>query len=125
MLRNRESVGTKLQRIAEKARNDPKCKFTSLFHLMNEELLRGCFEGLRKDAASGIDKVTKEEYGKDLEANLDLTGRAATQDVVHTATGAQSVYPEAGKHEAEAVGDSGPGRQASAGGTGTDTGSDL
>jgi group II intron reverse transcriptase/maturase len=37
---------------------------------MNEELLRGCFEGLRKDAASGIDRVTKEEYGRNLEGNL-------------------------------------------------------
>jgi group II intron reverse transcriptase/maturase len=63
-------VGTKLLRIAEKARQDPGCKFTSLFHLMNDDLLRECFEGLRKDAASGIDKVTKEEYGKDLAANL-------------------------------------------------------
>ncbi|MDO9110374.1 MAG: group II intron reverse transcriptase/maturase [Desulfatirhabdiaceae bacterium] len=61
---------TKLQRIAEKARKEPDCQFTSLFHLMDKELLRGCFEGLRKDAASGIDRVTKEEYGKDLEANL-------------------------------------------------------
>ena len=70
MHRSRENVGTKLQRIAEKARTDPSCKFTSLFHLMNTELLRGCFEGLRKDAASGIDRITKEEYGKDLGANL-------------------------------------------------------
>ncbi len=70
MLSNRESVETKLQRIAEKARKEPSCQFTSLFHLMDKELLRGCFEGLRKDAASGIDRVTKEEYEKDLEANL-------------------------------------------------------
>ena len=70
MLSNRESVKTKLQRIAEKARKEPSCKFTSLFHLMNMELLRGCFEGLRKDAASGIDRVTKEEYGQHLETNL-------------------------------------------------------
>jgi len=76
VLSNRENVGTKLQRITEKARKDPSCKFTSLFHLMNMELLRGCFDGLRKDAASGIDRVTKEEYGKDLEANLTtLVGR--------------------------------------------------
>lgn len=76
MLSNRENVGTKLQRITEKARKDPSCKFTSLFHLMNMELLRGCFDGLRKDAASGIDRVTKEEYGKGLEANLTtLVGR--------------------------------------------------
>lgn len=70
MLSNGESVETKLQRIAEKARKEPSCKFTSLFHLMNKELLRGCFEGLRKDAASGIDRITKEDYGKDLETNL-------------------------------------------------------
>ena len=67
---NSESVETKLQRIAEKARKEPRCVFTSLFHLMNVELLRGCFGRLREDAALGIDRVTKEEYGKDLEANL-------------------------------------------------------
>jgi RNA-directed DNA polymerase len=70
VLSNRENVETKLLRIAEKARQEPSCKFTSLFHLMNTELLRGCFEGLRKDAASGIDGVTKEEYGNNLETNL-------------------------------------------------------
>jgi RNA-directed DNA polymerase len=74
--RSEESVDTKLRRIAEKARSDPKARFTSLFHLMNEELLRGCFEGLREDAASGIDGVTKEQYRVNLEENLsDLLGR--------------------------------------------------
>lgn len=72
MLSHGESVETKLQRIAEKARKEPGFKFTSLFHLMNTEFLRGCFERLRKDAASGIDRVTKEEYGKDLDANLTV-----------------------------------------------------
>ena len=57
-----ESVVTKLRRIAEKARNEPLFKFCSLFHLMNEELLRGCFKRLRKDAAAGIDDETKETY---------------------------------------------------------------
>jgi group II intron reverse transcriptase/maturase len=63
-------VETKLQRIAEKARKELGFKFTSLFHLMDKELLRGCFGGLRPDAASGIDRITKEEYGKNLDANL-------------------------------------------------------
>ena len=70
MPRRGEAVETKLQRIAEKALREPAFQFTSLFHLMNEELLRGCFEGLRKDAASGIDRVTKEEYGRNLATNL-------------------------------------------------------
>ena len=70
MPRRGEAVETKLQRIAEKALREPAFQFTSLFHLMNEELLRGCFEGLRKDAASGIDRVTKEEYGRNLATNV-------------------------------------------------------
>lgn len=63
-------MATKLQRIAEKARKEPSLKFTNLFYLMNDELLRGCFQRLRKDAAAGIDKVTKEDYAENLDANL-------------------------------------------------------
>ena len=43
---NEENVETKLQRIAEKAISAPTIKFTSLFHLMNVEMLMGCFEGV-------------------------------------------------------------------------------
>jgi RNA-directed DNA polymerase len=67
---NGEPVATKLLRIAGKARKEPCFKFTSLYHLMNEELLRECFGRLRKDAAAGIDDVTKEEYAENLDANL-------------------------------------------------------
>ena len=65
-----ESVKTKLHRIAEKARKEPGFKFTSLYHLMNEELLRECFKRLRKDAVAGIDEMTKELYAVNLDANL-------------------------------------------------------
>jgi retron-type reverse transcriptase len=68
--RHEESVATKLQRIAAKARSEPNFQFTSLFHRMNEELLRGCFEGLRKNAASGIDGVTQDPYAEQLDENL-------------------------------------------------------
>jgi len=37
---------------------------------MSEELLRECFKGLRSEAAAGIDKMTKEMYAENLEANL-------------------------------------------------------
>jgi len=71
-----EAVTTKLHRIAEKARKEPGFKFTSLYHLMNEELLRGCFQRLRKDAAAGIDEMTKDMYAGNLEVNLTrLVGR--------------------------------------------------
>jgi len=72
MLGNGEMMETKLQRIAEKARKDSGCRFTSLFHLMNVEMLRECFRRLRKDAAAGIDKVTKAEYEENLEENLTV-----------------------------------------------------
>jgi group II intron reverse transcriptase/maturase len=69
-------VATKLRRIAEKARKEPSFKFTSLYHLMNEELLRECYGRLRKDAAAGIDNMTKAEYAENLDANLsNLTDR--------------------------------------------------
>ena len=57
-----ESVVTKLRRIAEKARKESTFRFTSLYHLMNEEHLRGCFQRLRKNAAAGIDNLTKEMF---------------------------------------------------------------
>jgi group II intron reverse transcriptase/maturase len=60
----------KLHRIAEKARKEPGFKFTSLYHLMNEALLRGCFKRLRKEASAGIDKMTKDMYAENLDANL-------------------------------------------------------
>jgi RNA-directed DNA polymerase len=68
---NGVSVQTKLHCIAEKARTDQRCQFTSLFHLMNRDLMLECFMGLRTDAASGIDNITKQEYARNLYANLD------------------------------------------------------
>ena len=68
---NEETVTTKLQRIAWKASIDKECKFTSLFHLMDRELLLECFAQLNGKAAAGIDKVTKASYATNLSANLD------------------------------------------------------
>ena len=68
--RSGEPVGTKLLRIAERARGDRGLKFVNLYYLMKEELLGECFERLKGNKAAGIDEVTKEEYGAELEANL-------------------------------------------------------
>ncbi len=65
-----ETVNTKLLRIAERARREPKAQFTSLFHLMKEELLWDCFRRLSNHSAAGVDQVTKAEYIEHLEANL-------------------------------------------------------
>jgi retron-type reverse transcriptase len=38
--------------------------------------LRACYEGIDPDKATGVDGITKAEYGKELESNLDdLTAR--------------------------------------------------
>lgn len=58
---------TKLERIAQIAKERPKEKFTSLMHLVNEDMLKSCHHELERNKATGIDKVTKDEY----EANLD------------------------------------------------------
>ncbi|HSR50288.1 MAG TPA: group II intron reverse transcriptase/maturase [Acidobacteriota bacterium] len=60
-----------LTRIGERARKDPKARFTSIYHfVMDLDLLRDCFRQMGKGKAPGVDGVTKEEYGRDLEGNL-------------------------------------------------------
>jgi hypothetical protein len=49
---------TKLESLTLRAREDPKCKFTSLAHLLSEDFLKECFWGLKRDKVSGIDGVT-------------------------------------------------------------------
>lgn len=61
---------TKLNLITRIARLDKGCKFNNLMHLVNENTLRECFIRLDKNKAAGIDRITKEEYGKNLEDNL-------------------------------------------------------
>ena len=70
-------MGTNLTRIGEKARKDPKLVFTSLYHHITDiDNLRASYDKLLAHKASGIDGVTKEEYGKQLEENLrDLSSR--------------------------------------------------
>ena len=67
---------TFLWAIAEKAYRDRKHRFGDLYRWLNRDVLRLCFYQLRKDAASGVDKVSFQEYERNLEANLkDLEER--------------------------------------------------
>ena len=44
--------------------------------MISQDVLRLCFHRLRKDAASGVDKVTFQDYERNLEENLaGLAGR--------------------------------------------------
>lgn len=62
----------KLSLITGHARRDCDFQFTSLAHLLNVEFLRDCYKSLNRNRAVGIDNVSWEEYGRDLETNLEL-----------------------------------------------------
>lgn len=74
--RQEESMETKLARISQLSRENPDMVFTSIGHLINRELLEECHKKMDGKKAVGIDGVTKEEYSRKLEENLDkLVGR--------------------------------------------------
>jgi len=89
----------KLNLITEKAKRDKKLKFTSLIHHINEENLAQCYRELKKDKATGIDCVTVEEYGRNLEWNvLNLVEKLKTKE--YRPQPARRVYiPKAGKKD--------------------------
>jgi len=73
---SRESGSSGLERVRERARKDGKLKFTALLHHVTVELLRESYYSLQRQAAPGVDGVTWEEYGRDLEGRLtNLHGR--------------------------------------------------
>lgn len=62
---------TALTQIGEKARKEPKLVFTSLYHHITKvDNLRECYDSLDGRKAVGMDGVTKEQYGENLEENL-------------------------------------------------------
>jgi RNA-directed DNA polymerase len=65
-----DSVSTRLQRIAELAREAPQRAFRSLAHHIDLEFLHEAFRRTRKDGATGVDGQTASEYEEHLEENL-------------------------------------------------------
>jgi len=73
-----------LQEVVERARREPEGRFHSLAHLLDVPALVRAYRRQRKGAAVGVDGVTKEEYGKGLEARLqDLHTRLRTKRYRH------------------------------------------
>jgi group II intron reverse transcriptase/maturase len=68
---SREGVPSALARVRQAARRDKKLRFTSLLHhVYNPDTLREAYFGLKRDAAPGVDGLTWQQYGRDLEINL-------------------------------------------------------
>lgn len=64
-------MSTKITRINEIAKNKPNEVFTSIYHLINYDLLKECFDELDGNKATGLDKVTKDMYFMNLDENLN------------------------------------------------------
>ena len=70
------SVRSGLDRVRKAAEKDREARFTALLHHVDVDSLRAAYRALNPRAATGVDGVTWEEYGRDLENNLkDLHAR--------------------------------------------------
>jgi len=66
----RAALPANLARVNEAARKSRRTRFTALMHHIDVEALRRVFNRQRRNASAGVDGVTVEEYGGNLEANL-------------------------------------------------------
>jgi RNA-directed DNA polymerase len=70
------SVPSALDRVRRVARQDEEVRFTALLRHVDVDRLRAAYFALRPKAAPGVDGVTWQDYGENLEENLrDLHGR--------------------------------------------------
>ena len=70
------SAPSALDRVRRVAQKDKDARFTALLHHVDLDRLRAAYGAISPRAAAGVDGVTWQAYGQDLEANLrDLHGR--------------------------------------------------
>ena len=78
------NMSPQLLKVVERARSEPEGRFHSLAHLIDVPALARAYGRMRKDAAAGVDGVTKEQYGRELESNLqDLHARLVSMRYRH------------------------------------------
>src|SRR5882672_1943275 len=64
------SMSPELMKVAERAKRNPNERTLALARLIDEPALRRAYGRLRKDAAVGVDEVTVEKYGEQLDDNV-------------------------------------------------------
>ena len=62
---------TKLERISQLSRENPDMVFTSIGHLISTSLLKECHNKMDGNKAVGIDGITKKDYDKNLDKNIE------------------------------------------------------
>ncbi len=91
-------MSLQLLEVVERARREPEGRFHSLAHLIDVSALERAYRRTRKDAAVGVDGVTKEQYGQDLEGNLqDLHARMKAKRYRHHPIRRVHIPKEGGK----------------------------
>jgi retron-type reverse transcriptase len=91
-------MSPELLKVAERAKREPEGKFHSLAHLLTEDALARSFQRLRRDAAVGVDGVTKELYERHLSENLrDLLARLKAKRYRHQPIRRVHIPKEKGK----------------------------
>lgn len=79
-----DTMSPQLLRVADRAKREPQGRILSLARLIDVSALRRAFGRIRKNAATGVDGVTKEQYGQNLEENLEaLYDRLRTKRYRH------------------------------------------
>src|SRR5438132_10725938 len=73
-----------LVKVVERAQREPEGRFHALAHLIDVPALERAYRRQRANAVVGVDGVTKEHYGQNLEANLqELHARLKAQRYRH------------------------------------------
>ena len=63
-------MSTQLDRIAAKAKSDPKLRFTSLAHIITPDFLKETWRMMNRKGASGVDGETTKEFERDLDGRV-------------------------------------------------------
>ncbi len=75
-----KAASNALPRVREAAKRDSKLQFSNLLNHVTVDLLRQSYLALNHQAATGVDNVTWQEYGKELEKRLpDLHDRVQNE----------------------------------------------
>ena len=98
-------MATNLKWIGEKARNEPELVFTSLYHHITDvDNLRACYDSLEAGKATGVDGVTKQQYGSDLESNLQELSERLGRMGYRPEAKRRSYIPKAGSAKGRPLG---------------------
>jgi len=87
---------TKLRRIACISKKNANQRFENLMHLFNEESLTGCFHQLERNKAVGTDKVSKDDYAKNLDKNIENLLNRMKRMAYRPGPVRQTMIPKAG-----------------------------